>query len=142
MKSNNAAQAFLSFDISMIPKGALVKSASLDLTNMNITGSPFTLLTPMAIFHDEYHTLDEADYVIAQDFANGYAGTSLVVTYSQPVVPYSYYPIRDVLQNLVDDGESRFRIRVQFEKHFVREGGEDLIEFIPQNTTLRVVYAE
>jgi hypothetical protein len=71
LEQNYAVQAFLSFDISMIPKGATVKSASLDLSNMNVSGEPFNLLGAMAVFNDQYGKLDSADFVYGEDIAGG-----------------------------------------------------------------------
>jgi hypothetical protein len=126
----------------MIPKGAFIKSASLDMTNMNISGSPFTLLGSMAIYSDDYGDLDDADFVYGEDIPGGYPGPALVVTYTQPIQPYSYAVIAEAIQNLVDSGKTRFKIRVQFERNYARDRQADLVEFIPDRTTLTVIYEE
>ncbi len=140
LETNYAVQAFLSFDISMIPKGATIKSASLDLSNMNVIGEPFSLLGAMAVFNDQYGDLDSADFVYGEDITGGYPGPAMVVTYTRPIQPYSYDTIAEALQTLVDKGTSRFQIRVQFEKYFVRDRKADLIELIPEVTKLTVKY--
>jgi hypothetical protein len=141
-EANYAVQAFLSFDISMIPKGSFIKSASLDLTNMNVSGSPFTLLGSMAVYSDDYDEVDGADYVYGEDIPGGYPGPALIVTYTQPIQPYSYAVIAETIQSLVDEGKPRFKIRVQFERNFARDRQADLVEFIPGRTALTVVYEE
>ncbi len=47
--SGSTIQAFLSFDISMIPKDAIIKSVSLDLTAGNVFGSPFNTVGQLYI---------------------------------------------------------------------------------------------
>ena len=126
----------------MIPKGAYIQSASLDLTNMNLFGSPFTLLGSMAVYSDDYGDLDNADFVYGEDIPGAYPGPAIIVTYTQPIQPYSYAVIAETIQKLVDEGEDRFQIRVQFERNYARDRQADLVEFIPDRTTLTVVYEE
>ena len=126
----------------MIPKGAIIKSASLDMTNMNIYGSPFTLLGSMAVYEDDYGDIDGSDYVYGEDIPGGYPGPALIVTYTQPVQPYSYAVIAESIQNLVDNGKPRFKIRVQFERNFARDRQADLVEFVPEVTKLTIKYFE
>jgi hypothetical protein len=134
LEQNYAVQAFLSFDISMIPKGATVKSASLDLSNMNVSGEPFNLLGAMAVFNDQYGKLDSADFVYGEDIAGGYPGPAIIVTYTRPIQAYDYEVIAQAIQKLVDKGEPRFQVRVQFERNFMRDRQADLVEFVPQVT--------
>lgn len=140
LETNYAVQAFLSFDISMIPKGAIIKSASLDLSNMNVVGEPFSLLGSMAVFNDQYGDLDSADFVYGEDIAGGYPGPAIIVTYTRPMQPYNYNTIAEAIQKLVDKGTSRFQIRVQFEKNYMRDRKADLIELVPEVTKLTVKY--
>jgi hypothetical protein len=140
LETNYAVQAFLSFDISMIPKGATIKSASLDLSNMNVVGEPFSLLGAMAVFNDQYGDLDLADFVYGEDVPGGYPGSAIVVTYTRPMQPYNYDTIAEAVQTQVDKGTSRFQIRIQFERNYARDRKADLIELIPEVTKLTVKY--
>ncbi|HEX75243.1 MAG TPA: hypothetical protein G4O12_01530 [Dehalococcoidia bacterium] len=109
--SNVAMQAFLSFDISMIPTGATIKSASLDLTTGDIFGSPFTRLGWMQVFSDQYGSLDSDDFVIAPGYG------AIDTTRVRPTQPISCARLVSAIQTQVDDLSSRFQVRVQFERY-------------------------
>jgi len=55
--TDEAIQAFLSFDISGIPAGATIKSASLDLSTGDELGDPFGGLGLMRVYNDQYGNL-------------------------------------------------------------------------------------
>lgn len=113
IESGMPVQAFFSFDISMIPAGATLTSAYLDLTHCVIYGNPFDgRLGAMGIFPDQYGILKSSDYVLA------FAGDSIVQTYSQPIRSYDYEQIATAIQKQVNAGSTRFQIRVQFEKFY------------------------
>jgi hypothetical protein len=103
-------QAFLSFDISMIPKDATIKSVSLDLTTGNVFGSPFLVMGQLYICNQTYAHLSSSDYVV---------GPAIMIMYSVAQLPTS--PVgSDVMvaavQNQLDAGSNNFQIRLQFEK--------------------------
>jgi hypothetical protein len=109
---------FYSFSFSAIPDGALIVSASLELYQVNVWGSPFTDLGNVVVDHLDYGaTLDGADYDATALTAN--IGTlsdnateeykSLDVTlYVQAdctaARDYSQYRVRFSLQDNDDDG--------------------------------------
>jgi hypothetical protein len=102
-------QAFLSYDISMIPKGAVIKSVSLDLTAGTVFGSPFNAMGQLYICSQTYGSLKANDYV---------AGIPIGVIYSaslMPVGPVSSSAMVAAVQEQVDNGSSRFQIRLQFQ---------------------------
>jgi hypothetical protein len=102
-------QAFLSYDISMIPKGAVIKSVSLDLTVGTVFGSPFNAMGQLYICSQTYGSLKANDYV---------AGIPIGVIYSaslMPVGPVSSSAMVAAVQEQVDNGSSRFQIRLQFQ---------------------------
>jgi len=104
-----ATQAFLSFDISMIPQDAIIKSVSLDLTAGNIFGSPFSAMGQLYICNQTYGSLNANDYV---------AGPATTVMYSvaqMPLAPVSSSAMVAAVQEQVDNGSSRFQIRLQFQ---------------------------
>lgn len=141
-------QAFLSYDISMIPLGSNILSASLDLTPGIIYGSPFSFLGGMGVFQDQYSIpLGSRDYKIA------YTLDALVVTYTPPTQAYTYAPITSAVQKLVDSKNTLFKIRVQFEKFsysitsgFASDGTRtqspqaNLMEFAKGKTKLSITY--
>jgi len=128
-------QTFLSFDISMIPAGAVIKSTTLDLTNHYVVGAPFGILGKMGIINDQYGELD----------GNKYVGTfpmvTLHVTSTAPLQPYALSTITDAVQQLVSKGAQRFQIRIQFERyHYYADGPSNYVNFYPDKTKLSVTY--
>lgn len=59
---NRARQAFLSFDISSIPIGAIIKSASLDLSDGDEIGKPFIGLGVMRVYNHQHDILDSNEF--------------------------------------------------------------------------------
>jgi len=128
-------QAFLSFDVSMIPAGAVIRSTSLDLTNHYLVGSPFGNLGRIGIVHHEYGTLD----------GNSYAGSFPMVTLyigsTDPLQPYVLSTVTDAVQQQVSKGAQRFQIRFQFDKyHYYADGSNNYVQFYPDKTKLSVTY--
>jgi hypothetical protein len=104
-----AIQGFLSFDISMIPQEATIKSVALDLTSGTVFGAPFSTMGQLYICNQMYRTLDSKDYII---------GPVLTPVYSvaqMPSAPVSSSLMVAAVQEQVDNGSSRFQIRLQFQ---------------------------
>ncbi len=110
VRSDVAMQAFLSFDISMIPSGVTVVSASLDLTSYTTFGNPFVHLGTMRVCSDQYGVLDSDDFVV------GPATGVLCAVSGTPSKSLASDLLTDAVQEQVDAGRSRFQIRLQFEK--------------------------
>jgi len=110
--SRVAVQAFLSFDISMIPTEAVIKSASLDLnlTTAHVFGSPFTRLGQLYIYNHQYFDLGSNDFVIA------IPPGAIYITSRLPTKPLGSSVLTAAVQKQVDAGSSRFQIRLQFQK--------------------------
>jgi hypothetical protein len=109
-KTSSGTQAFLSFDISTIPKGATIKSAALDLTTATIYGAPFNTLGMIYVYDCQYQTLSLRDYVV--DLRPG-ALFSIALPPSQLTVSQA---LASAVQRRVDAGSSRFQLRFQFQK--------------------------
>jgi hypothetical protein len=109
-KTSSATQAFLSFDISTIPKDATIKSAVLDLTTATIHGTPFNVLGMLFVYDCQYQTLSFRDYVV--DLRHG-ALYSIALPPSQPITSQT---LASAVQKRVDAGSSRFQLRFQFQK--------------------------
>jgi hypothetical protein len=109
-KSVSATQAFLSFDISTIPKDATITSAVLDLTAATIHGDPFNVLGMIFVYDCQYWTLSSRDYVVG--IVPG-ALYSIPLPPSQPTISHA---LASAVQKRVDAGSSRFQLRFQFQK--------------------------
>ncbi len=101
--------AFLSFDISSIPAGAHIVSASLDLSNASLEGDVFGILGWMRIYHDEYGTLD------ASDFVAGFPPGAIYTYSSKPTGPFSSNGLLSAVQSRI--GQSRVQFRYQFQNN-------------------------
>ncbi|MGB8708101.1 MAG: hypothetical protein WCD72_09210 [Dehalococcoidia bacterium] len=104
-----AIQAFLSYDISMIPKDAIIESVSLDLTVGNVFGSPFSTMGQLYICNQTYGSLNANDYVAGPPTLAMYSASSM------PAGPASSSAMVAAVQEQVDNGNSRFQIRLQFQ---------------------------
>jgi hypothetical protein len=104
-------QGFMSFDISAIPKGAVIKSASLDLDSgaVDVLGSPSSMGN-LYICKQVYGKLDKTDYVVGP--ATGIICN--IVTWPSSCSS-STVTVASV-QEQVNAGNMRFQLRLQFEK--------------------------
>ncbi len=137
--TDEAIQAFLSFDISGIPVGATIKSASLDLSTGDELGDPFGGLGLMRVYNDQYGNLG------ADDFTPGFP-TGAMYTYSSPPVapftsPGDSATMVSWIQAQVNAGASRFQVRLQFQKYTDGDGQVDCLR-LGEDTKLVVTYEE
>jgi hypothetical protein len=109
-KSNSTTQAFLSFDISMIPKDATITSAALDLTTATIYGAPFDVLGMLFVYDYQYQTLSARDFIV------GLLPGALYSIPLPPSQPTTSHTLAFAVQKRVDAGSSRFQLRFQFQK--------------------------
>jgi hypothetical protein len=109
-KSGTTIQAFLSFDISMIPKDSIITSATLDLTAASLFGDPFSKLGMLLVYDCKYQTLSAKDFTIGPVLGAIY---TIPVPLSQPVTSYV---LAKAIQKQIDAGSPRFQLRFQFEK--------------------------
>ena len=105
-------QGFLSFDISAIPKDAVITSASIDLDAgaVEVSGFPFPSMGSLYVCKQVYGKLDRSDYV---------AGPATGVICSIGAWPSSCssstLTVASV-QEEVNAGRDRFQLRLQFER--------------------------
>jgi len=118
---NRAMQAFLSFDISEIPAGSDIKSASLDVSGGDEIGEPFMGLGVMRVYIHQYSALD------SNDFTSGFPGGEICRYYSCPKGASHSSELVSALQNGVDIGASRLQIRLQFQMHTNGNYREDVL---------------
>ncbi|MBN2462870.1 MAG: PKD domain-containing protein [Dehalococcoidia bacterium] len=133
-KSGTAIQGFVSFDISMIPEGATVTSATLDLTAAAIYGEPFSKLGMLLVYDCQYQTLTASDFVVGPVLGAIY---TIAVTPSQPITSYV---LANAIQKRVDAGSSRFQLRFQFEKPYYYNNQADYVGLGEGRTKLTIEY--
>jgi hypothetical protein len=134
-KSGTTIQAFSSFDISMIPKGAIITSATLDLTAAALFGDPFSKLGMLFVCDCQYNTfLKASDFII---------GPVLGAIYTIPVPPsqsITSYILATAIQKQVDAGNPRFQLRLQFEKPQFYNNQADYMALGDGRTRLTIEY--
>jgi hypothetical protein len=133
-KSGTAIQAFVSFDISMIPKGAIITSATLDLTAAAIYGDPFSKLGMILVYDCQYQTLKASDFAVGPVAGAMY---TIPVTPSQPITSHV---LASAVQNRVDAGDPRFQLRFQFEKPHFYNNQADYVGLGEGRTKLIIEY--
>jgi len=135
-RSSVAMQAFLSFDISMIPKDASIKSASLDLTTGDIFGSPFTKLGRLSVYNCQYGNLGKNDFVLGPPLG------ALCTTSILPTKPFSSNLLISAIQKQVDTGSTRFQVRLQFEKYTYYDNRAHFLEYGEAERKLVIKYED
>ncbi len=137
MKNGTSMQAFLSFDISMIPQGATIKSAYLDPTASSVFGEPFRNLGLLHVYECQYTVLR------SRDFVAGPTGTTPLYSFKfftdEPVTSSL---LVSAIQERVKEGKQRFQLRFQFDKpHFYNNQG-DYVAFWKGKAKLVIEYQE
>jgi hypothetical protein len=127
---NRAKQGFFSFDISGIPQGATIQSATLDLSNNQVKGDPFTTLGAFGVYYVQYGDLDAGDYV-----AGWPPGRATTLNGPPTVLNPSHS-----LQQLVNDGSPRFQIRLQFQYISDNDSQADGLVFPEGGPALTITY--
>lgn len=105
-------QAFLSFDISGIPRYSVISSASLQVDGTKL-GEPFADLGELGIYNDQYGVLGSEDFTVnpTEPVMKAFS------LYCPPTgSSFSSPTLITELQKRVNAGESRFQVRLQFEK--------------------------
>jgi PKD domain len=108
LKTGVNIEAFLSFDISSIPKGAEIDSVALDLTEAAMLGDPFSNLGPLRIYVCQYKILSTRDY------ADSIAIGDVYLLSRPPSQPLTSSFFVNSIQKQVDEGNPRFQLRFQF----------------------------
>jgi hypothetical protein len=135
-KSGTAIQAFVSFDISMIPRGATITSATLDLTAAAVYGAPFSKLGTILVYDCQYQTLSASDFFIGPGSGAIY---TIPVAPSQPVTSHV---LASAIQKRVDVGSPRFQLRFQFEKPNFNNNQADYVGLGEGRTKLIIEYQD
>jgi len=131
---SEAIQLFLSFDISVIPDNAVIKSASIDLTTGIAYGDPFSYLGELGVYHQQYGDLTKDDFVPVP------AGNAMITTRTRPTQLLRSNQMANAIQEEVDEGSDRFQVRLQFERPYFFNMNYDYIDFGTDNPKLVIVY--
>ncbi len=131
--SNQGVEAFLSFNMTGVPAGATIQTASLTLIGGGqVRNNPFGGLGCMRAYVDNYGTVDPSDFVppgAGGAFAN-WCNASSVTS------PYSGNNLIAAIQGRV--GTSRFRFRLQFKDTLTDGNGtiDDVLIIAPVILTI------
>jgi hypothetical protein len=134
---NLASRAFLSFDITGIPANATINEAILDLSSYNQAGSPtYTVsmwgnMGAIEVYFYQYGGLSDLDIMAYNRQGRLISGGNIT---SYPQSPWqldvkSSDTGEQVLQNLVQSGQSRCQFRVQFFTSTNWDGKADMLCF-------------
>ncbi len=127
---NLQVKCFLSFDISSIPAGSTITSATLSLTDNTITlGNPFATLGNLRVYNVDY-----GNTLALKDFNR----PRLSTVWSGSSPPNEAMDVRLQLQNAVATGKNNLQFRIEFAVPTDNDGAVDRITF--NNPTLVYFY--
>ncbi len=147
--SNFESRAFLSFDISAIPRTAVIKEAILDLSSYTKTGNPtyetmYGGTGAMRVYHHQYGTLADTDTITSDVWWNRTAKLTENGSFiNYPLSPWAWDVKNSeagdsVIQTLVQTGQTRSQFMIQFFSSTDWDSEADMLCF--SNTTLTIKY--
>lgn len=108
--SNEAVQAFVSFDMSAIPAGATITKVVVDFSNYDLLGNPWSLSDGcLRAYAQNYGSVDASDYFASGDPTGAYirwCGAAELSSVSENT------DMKALVQSYV--GSSRLQLRLQF----------------------------
>jgi hypothetical protein len=112
-------QGFLSFDISSIPRDAIIKSVNLDVSNSVVVNSPFPCQGALNIYNQQFgNSLSPNDYMVIVPAGYVFSWNYNFVATMMPSTPFTSPDFVITLQKQLDAGSNRYQIRLQFEKYY------------------------
>lgn len=112
-------QGFLSFDISSLPANAIVKSVELDISDSNITNSPFPYQGSLLLYNQQYGNILKAnDYMVIVPAGYVYSYNYNFTASMLPDKPFTSPGLVATLQKQIDSGSKRYQLRLQFERYY------------------------
>jgi hypothetical protein len=112
-------QGFLSFDISSIPRDAIIKDVELDASNSVVVNSPFPWQGALNIYNQQFgSSLNPNDYMIIVPAGYVYSWNYNFVATMMPSTPFTSPDFVTTLQRQLDAGSNRYQLRLQFEKYY------------------------
>lgn len=122
---NNVARGFVSFDITGIPPGSNILSATLRVYQNGVNGTPYTDLGNVIVDHLDYGpTLDSSDFSLAPLLGNiGTLSNNTTIEYKTLVVTAR-------VQNDINNSRTRSQYRMLFTTQTDNDNVEDSSFFI------------
>lgn len=125
-ESNQAVQAFVSFDMTAIPAGATITKVVVDFSGYDTLGNPFSLADGcLRAYAQSYGTVDAGDYFPSGDPTGAYirwCGPAELSAASENA------DMKTLVQSLV--GSSRLQLRLQFKSPNPSANGvADMVRF-------------
>ena len=112
-------QGFLSFDISSIPRDAIIKDVDLDISKSVVINSPFPFQGSLNIYNQQYGDYLRAnDYMVIVPAGYLYSWNYNFVATMMPSTPFTSPDFVTTLQKQLDMGSNRYQTRLQFEKYY------------------------
>lgn len=129
---NRAKQGFLSFDVSVIPAGATIQQAVLDLSNHTIRGDPFGTpsLGRFGVYVALFNPLGVEHYVA------GFPPGPIAALDGPP----GTLDVTNLIQPYVGSSNPRFQLRLQFEAITDNDGTGDCLVFPEGGPALTITY--
>lgn len=117
---NQVLRGFLSFDLSPIPAGATVVSATLQLSQFLVFGEPFAELGSMVADHvDLGAALDIADFSAAP------LQSAVATLFTTPALGTILVDVTSSVLDDLGDGRTRTEFRLRFTTDTNMDGGQD-----------------
>jgi hypothetical protein len=134
--SGVAIEAFLSYDLSSIPRGKKIKSAYLDVTDAKLTGDPFQFLGNLYFYVYGYDQLSSRDYLEA------FTGTPIYTArrFHTRLLGSDY--MTEAVQTSLDSGSRRFQLRAQYSLCKCRQEDIGWVDFSGNGARLVVQYQD
>ncbi|MFC2144949.1 hypothetical protein ACFLQQ_01330 [Actinomycetota bacterium] len=132
-EDNKPCSGFISFDISGL-SGKTVEAASLTLKGASISGDPRGFSDPLTLW---INSLDwGAEPIVQSDFN---LGGVAIANYDSPNITCNVSLLREELQKAINDGRSRFQIRIHFGGAYTdNDDKEDGWDYSQSNINLNV----
>ena len=118
-------QGFLSFDISSIPRDAIIKGVALDVSNTVVVNSPFPWQGALNIYNQQFgSSLSPNNYSVIMPAGYVYSWNYNFVATMMPTTPFTSPDFVATLQRQLDAGRDRYQLRLQFEKYYYYTRGD------------------
>jgi len=127
---NKPCGGFVSFDISNLG-GSTVESASLTFSSAQVSGDPLSFFYPLKINVLDWgaESITQGDFELVGIFIASYDSSNITCSVSK---------LKEELQNAINEGKSRFQIRIRFSGPFTDDDGRaDGWEYSQSNVNLK-----
>jgi hypothetical protein len=112
-------QGFLSFDLSAVPQGAIIKTVDLDLSKSVVVNSPFPWQGALDIYNQQFgNELKPNNYMVIVPAGYLYSWNYNFVATMMPDKSFTAPAFVTAVQKRVDLMDKRFQVRMQFEKYY------------------------